>query len=250
MKRRIAFALQKGGTGKTSVAVNLAAELAGRGLRVLFLDLDAQHNASDWLEQADNTDALYHAMVDGAALAAAVRPTGIAGLDCIPATPMLARIEAALAGRPTNPVDVLKPRLEELVGAWDYCLIDTPPSLGIVTVAALAAVNLVVAPAPPDAMSIAGLGQLAETVATVREHGNPGLRMRPVLNRYTSRTRHAVDVEAILRKQFGRDVFRSTIRQTVRMAEAWGLRRPIGEVAGRSKVADDFKRLARELERS
>lgn len=247
----IAIAMRKGGTGKTSTAVNLAAALAGLGRRVLVMDLDPQHNASEWLEAFDSNLNLAAAVINGDSFERFVRPTSFDGIDCLPASPLLSLVEGkimadGLTGHP--------PLLERCMGSmdtsgWSYLLVDCPPNLGILSLNALRIADQVLAPAPPDSMTLAGLEQLYRTVDSVRSSTNPALQMRVLLTRCRSRTRHAREVEETIRNRHGRDVYTSTVRMSVRMAEAWGLRKSIHELAPHSAIAGDFSALAAEVER-
>ena len=239
--------MQKGGTGKTSVTVNLAAALAAKKREVIVLDLDPQHNSSDWLEVDGIDDRLYRVLTSGKRIdmVRQIEPSpSIRGVNCIPASPMLARVEAELTSKHAS--EVLKSLLPNTNG---YLLIDCPPSLGLLSINALAAADMVLAPAPPESMSIAGLAQLFETVETVRAHANKRLRFHVVLTRYNPRLRHAQEVEGIIRRQFKKSVLKTTIRSSVRMAESWGMRQSIFETAPKSAIAAEFRALAKEIDR-
>ncbi len=228
--RVMVVANQKGGVGKTTTTVNLAAALAQHGLRVLVVDLDPQGNASTALniDHHRGTPSTYDAVVDGRPLADVVRPSpDVANLFVVPATIDLAGAEIELVSLVAR-----ESRLRRAIHAHpqvfgvgedrlDYVLIDCPPSLGLLTLNALVAADEVLIPIQAEYYALEGLGQLLETVEMVRQHLNPDLAVSTiVLTMYDARTRLAAGVADEVREHFGEQVLRTAIPRSVRISEA------------------------------
>ncbi|WP_324251247.1 ParA family protein [Nocardioides sp. Leaf374] len=231
--RVFVVANQKGGVGKTTSTVNVAAALAQLGQKVLVVDLDPQGNASTALniEHRRGVASTYDALVDGAPLAeVAVACPDVAGLMVVPATIDLAgaeielvsvvaregRLRKAIHGHP------LVGSLEEIGDERiDYVLIDCPPSLGLLTLNALVAGDEMMIPIQAEYYALEGLGQLLETVDMVRKHLNPELSVSTILiTMYDARTRLAAGVASEVREHFGEQVLRTNIPRSVRVSEA------------------------------
>ncbi len=228
--RVLVVANQKGGVGKTTSTVNLAAALAQGGLRVLVVDLDPQGNASTALaiEHHRGVSSIYDALVDGVPLVDVVLPSPqIDGLFVVPATIDLAGAEIELVSMVAR-----EGRLRRALHAhplvfgsgddrFDYVLIDCPPSLGLLTLNALVAAEEMMIPIQAEYYALEGLGQLLETVEMVREHLNPDLTVSTiVLTMYDARTRLAAGVADEVRTHFPRQVLRTAIPRSVRISEA------------------------------
>ena len=222
--RVMTIANQKGGVGKTTTAVNLAAALAQHGSRVLVLDLDPQGNASTALdvEHHAGVPSVYDVLVDDRPLAEVVRPAGdMPGLYCVPATIDLAGAEIELV-----PVVARELRLARALRAFDmshldYVFVDCPPSLGLLTVNALVAAEEVLLPIQCEYYALEGVQQLLNTAELVRVNFNPGLHVSTVLlTMYDGRTRLASDVADDVRAHFGASVLRTIIPRSVRVSEA------------------------------
>jgi chromosome partitioning protein len=222
--RIMTIANQKGGVGKTTTAVNLAAALAQHGSRVLVLDLDPQGNASTALdvEHHAGVPSVYDVLVDDRPLAEVVRPAGdMPGLYCAPATIDLAGAEIELV-----PVVARELRLARALRAFDmsdldYVFVDCPPSLGLLTVNALVAAEEVLLPIQCEYYALEGVQQLLNTAELVRVNFNPGLHVSTVLlTMYDGRTRLASDVADDVRAHFGTSVLRTIIPRSVRVSEA------------------------------
>ncbi len=222
--RILTIANQKGGVGKTTTAVNLAAGLAMHGSRVLVVDLDPQGNASTALdvEHRSGITSIYNVLVDGLPLAEAVRPVeGFPLLHCAPATIDLAGAEIELV-----PLVARESRLGRAVSEYDasnldYIFIDCPPSLGLLTVNALVAAPEVLIPIQCEYYALEGLEQLLRTIELVKSHLNPGLRVTTILlTMFDSRTRLASQVADEVRGHFGDLVLHSVIPRSVRVSEA------------------------------
>jgi chromosome partitioning protein len=222
--RIITIANQKGGVGKTTTAVNLAASLAMHGQRVLVVDLDPQGNASTALDVDHHTGipSVYDVLVDDRPLSDIVRPvSGIPSLYCAPATIDLAGAEIELV-----PLVAREARLSRALAAYstaelDYILIDCPPSLGLLTVNALVAAPEVLIPIQCEYYALEGLEQLLRTVDLVRSHLNPVLGVSTILlTMFDSRTRLATQVADEVRSHFGGIVLGSVVPRNVRVSEA------------------------------
>jgi chromosome partitioning protein len=225
VRRIITVANQKGGVGKTTSTVNLAAALAQHGSRVLVLDLDPQGNASTafGLDHRAGTPSVYDALVDGRPLAEVAQPVdGFTGLDCVPATIDLAGAEIELVA-----VVARESRLNKaLIGLetpYDYVFVDCPPSLGLLTVNALVAAREVLIPIQCEFYALEGLSQLLRNIDLVRAHLNERLHVSTILlTMYDGRTRLSEQVAQEVRNHFGELVLSPTIPRSVRISEAPG----------------------------
>jgi chromosome partitioning protein len=225
LRRTITVANQKGGVGKTTSTVNLAAALAQHGSRVLVIDLDPQGNASTAfsLEHRAGTPSVYDALVDGRGLAELAQPVeAFPGLDCVPATIDLAGAEielVAVVARESR----LNKALSALETPYDYVFVDCPPSLGLLTVNALVAAQEVLIPIQCEFYALEGLSQLLRNIDLVRAHLNERLHVSTILlTMYDGRTRLSEQVAQEVRTHFGDLVLSPTIPRSVRISEAPG----------------------------
>ncbi len=250
--RTIAVVNQKGGTAKSTTAVNLAATLAEEGRRVLLVDLDPQHSATDWLlgVSAEVGKGVFAVIGENGNVLDVAQETPVEGVDIVPSSSWLVGAEKALAGE-VGAETILRrkvrvPALRER--GYDYVLFDCPPQLGILTVNALVAADEVLVPVEAHVMALSGLAQLVETVDLVKERLNPDLEITGILAcRVDARTRHAGEVVGHLRERFGEVVFGTVIRENVRLAEAPSFREPITTYDPRSAGAEDHRALAKEV---
>ena len=245
-QRLIALTNQKGGSGKTTTAVNLAAALAERKRRVLLVDLDPQCSASIWLGAADAEAGAHQLLTDTGPPAELVQTVG-ERLGLIPGSRFLVGADRTLAGE-VGAETILKGRLEGLGRDWDYILLDCPPALGILTVNALVAAGEVLAPVEAHVLALNGLAQLVQTVDTVQQRLNPGLAWAGILAcRVDRRTAHALEVVDRLRDRFNKRVYTTIIRENVRLAEAPSFVQAITVYDTKSAGAADYRALADEV---
>ncbi len=248
--RVIAVANQKGGVGKSTTAVSLGAALAELGYRVLVVDLDPQGNASTGLgirhERREVT--VYDVLAAEAPIEGAVVPTPVDGLFAIPSTIDLAGAEIELVSQFSRELR-LRRALEPLKdGAYDFVFLDCPPSLGLLTVNALAAADELIVPIQCEYYALEGLGQLLRNVRLVQQNVNAGLHLTGiVLTMYDPRTKLSEQVVEEVRRFFGDRVYETVIPRTVRLSEAPGFGQPITVYDPRSRGAECYRDLAREV---
>lgn len=245
----IAIANQKGGVGKTTTAINLAAAFALKGRRVLLLDLDPQGNSSiSFLDQVKVENSSYELLTDGNGdWRKSVYATSLVGLEIVPARISLAKVEAKLVGDFDAPFR-LRDRLEAIKPNYDVIVIDTPPTLGLITVNALVAASHVLIPIQSSYFALEGTDDLLDTIEKVRARPNPELQMLgAVVTLHDKRTTLAREVHEQIRNVFGVKLFDTVISKSVRLEESPAYKETIFTFAPNSSGAQEYGKLCDEV---
>ncbi|MCQ2387307.1 MAG: AAA family ATPase [Clostridia bacterium] len=222
MGKIIAFSNQKGGVGKTTTCVNMAAYLAQKGYKTLIVDLDPQGNATSGLgfAKSEVKNSVYNVMIDEAPIEDAIIKTEIKNLDLLPSSIDLAGAEVELV-YVKDREHVLKRVLENAVKCYDYLMIDCPPSLGLLTINALSCSNSVIIPIQSEYYALEGLSQLMNTIRLVVKHLNPSLKVDGVvLTMNDNRAIISRQITEEIKKYFGKRVYETVIPRNIRLAEA------------------------------
>jgi len=249
MAKSIAVANQKGGVGKTTTAVNLAAVIASWGHRVLLVDADPQGNATSGIgiQRGSFRRGLYHSLVLDQPLSSVALPTSIPSLQVIPSNKDLAGAEIELVEVEHREFR-LKTLLATVEADYEHIIIDCPPSLGLLTLNALTAAKSLLVPIQCEYYALEGVTELFDTLARIRRIHNPGLMIEGLLlTMYDERTNLSAAVAADLRDFYGLQVFQTVIPRNVRLAEAPSYGKPIISYDAHSKGAEAYSQLAREI---
>lgn len=249
MGKIIAVANQKGGVGKTTTSVNLAAGLAVEEKKVLLVDADPQGNATSGagIPRTQSRKTLYHAMVLGENLQSIILPTELPLLQVLPADKNLAGAEVELVDSEHREYR-LKSLLKTIISDYDYIIIDCPPSLGLLTLNGLTAADSLLVPIQCEYFALEGVTELFDTLARLRRGLNPQLTIEGLLlTMYDERTNLSAAVAQDLRDFYGRQVFKTVIPRNVRLAEAPSYGKPIILYDIRSRGAESYIQLAKEI---
>ena len=245
----IAIANQKGGVGKTTTAINLSAALARAGKRVLLIDLDPQANTSlTFLDPGTLERSIYEFLVGSdTALDSVVQSTAVKGLDLLPSKISLAKFESKLIGE-FDAAYRLRDRLNGTDQKYDYIVIDTPPTLGLITVNALVAAHYLIIPIQPSYFALEGTDDLLETVEKVKARPNPELTvLGVVVTLHDKRTALAKDIHEQIKSVFGDQVFHTVISKSVRLEESPAYKETIFTFAPQSSGATEYASLCEEV---
>jgi chromosome partitioning protein len=248
MSRILTIANQKGGVGKTTTAVNLAASLAAAERRTLLIDIDPQGNAGSALgiRRDESEKSIYEVLVDGLPLAEAVRKTELKFLDVVPASKHLVGAEIELAGLEHREAR-LKLALDPLAPSYEYVVIDCPPSLGLLTLNGLVSAQGVIIPLQCEYYALEGLADVLKTIELVRAAANPGLKVDGIVLTMFSPNNLANQVAEEIRRTFADQVFQTVIPRNVRLSEAPSHGKPILLYDVTSKGCQSYLELAREV---
>ena len=252
MGKIMSIANQKGGVGKTTSSVNLSASLASLGNKVLLIDIDPQGNATSGvgISKADVPHCVYNILVEEVPAEDVIVSTELPNLDVIPATIQLAGAEIELVQILSREMRLRK-ALENLRDEYDYIIIDCPPSLGLLTLNALTASDSVIIPVQCEYYALEGLSQLLNTIRLVQKHLNKQLSIEGVLlTMLDARTNLGIEVVEEVKKYFQDKVYKSIIPRNVRLSEAPSHGRPIINYDPRSKGAEVYLELAKEVMQS
>ena len=242
----IAIANQKGGCGKTTTTVNLAAYLALNGKRTLLVDLDPQGSSTRHLGLNELDKTMYDVLMRGLDIRALIKNTMVSGLDIAPTNNFLGKAELELASKLTARESVLRPKLRSLEG-YDYVLIDTPPTLGFLTLNALVASDMVLIPIQTQFFALMGLSMILDLLELIKTDLGYDIKKRYLLTLFDPRTKMAKEIVVQVKESLGEDVFKTVIPNNIRLAEAPSYGLPISLHAPDSPGALAYSNLAKEV---
>ena len=242
----IAIANQKGGCGKTTTAVNLAAYLALNGKKTLLVDLDPQGSSTRHLGLNELDKTMYDVLMRGLDIRALIKNTMVSDLDIAPTNNFLGKAELELASKLTARESVLRPKLRSLEG-YDYVLIDTPPTLGFLTLNALVASDMVLIPIQTQFFALMGLSMILDLLELIKTDLGYDIKKRYLLTIFDPRTKMAKEIVAQVKESLGEDVFKTVIPNNIRLAEAPSYGLPISIHAPDSPGALAYSNLAKEV---
>jgi len=242
----IAIANQKGGCGKTTTTVNLAAYLALNGKKTLLVDLDPQGSSTRHLGLNELDKTMYDVLMRGLEIRALIKNTMVSGLDIAPTNNFLGKAELELASKLTARESVLRPKLRSLEG-YDYVLIDTPPTLGFLTLNALVASDMVLIPIQTQFFALMGLSMILDLLELIKNDLGYDIQKKYLLTLFDPRTKMAKEIVAQVRESLGEDVFKTVIPNNIRLAEAPSYGVPISLHAPDSPGALAYSNLAKEV---
>ncbi|MBN1866572.1 ParA family protein [Candidatus Sumerlaeota bacterium] len=249
MPHLLAITNQKGGVGKTTTSVNLAACLAVGGKRTLLIDMDPQGNATSGLgiDRSSLSSSIYHVLLDSTPPESAIQKTDIPGLEILPATVDLVGAEMELIDLPDRS-HRLATAIQSTASRYDYVLVDAPPSLGLLTVNVLCFADKVLIPVQSEYYALEGLSMLVSTIERIRQTLNRSLQVLGlVLTMYDGRTNLAQQIQEEVRRVFGDKVFRTVVHRSVKFSEASSFGRPIIFYDFGARGSSDYIALSQEV---
>lgn len=242
--RIVAVSNNKGGSGKTTTTVNLAAAFAQRGLRVLVVDLDPQGSATYWLRGSDSARGLVEFSAGGMRVSELISKSSVRGVDLIPTSASL--VPPGDGSQNETGLSIVR-AFARLPDYWDLVLIDTPPTLGYLSLASIVVSDRIIIPVEAHALGLVGVATVIGSIDRARRHVNPKVALLGIIVCRVRATRHMREIVARLRAEFGVGVLANTVREAIVVAEAPALRVPITEYAPGSRVVEDYQAVAAEL---